>query len=588
MIPLLSSPLALLGLVAVPALAAIYLLRNRFRRHPVSSLILWQRQLHAKEGGRRVQRFQTLLPFILELIILVLLVIAAVDPLWRSRHVRPLVVVLDDSASMSAGKTVTPRKQALRALLGEIEAGGFYPVRFVLAGATPELLSAGTRPEEAEILPLLQANWTCLSPGAGIGAAIGMAGDVSGELSAILVVTDHAPPAIMDNGRIKWRSFGRPEPNAGFVNASRVRLDNRDRCLLEVENMSRDSVRTILTVNAGSPDGPESTVLNLGPHERTRKILELSSDAPELHASLSGDALSIDNEVSLLPCPPRRVKIRVDTRDKELNKLLHLALDASGMRSSVRGRPELLFTDLPVPRSVGTGTWVVRFVGTGNAKTYIGPFVVDTAHPVAEGIGFNGVAWGAAGTNNFGGMPVVMAGNIALITDVEDLLGDHTLYVRFDPEVSNVQDTPAWPSLIWNLMAWRTDELPGLKSTNCRLDDEVVYVADRSTKAVFVTAPDGSESEHEVRERRVHVHCTEPGVYKLEVGDLTYAFAANFLVAEESDISKCESGTWGDWKTPESLRKDYASFSWVFLLLALLILCAHLALIAGRGNRLSQ
>ena len=41
MIPLFTTPLALWGLLAIPALLAIYWLRNRFRRHPVSSLMLW-------------------------------------------------------------------------------------------------------------------------------------------------------------------------------------------------------------------------------------------------------------------------------------------------------------------------------------------------------------------------------------------------------------------------------------------------------------------------------------------------------------------------------------------------------------------
>jgi hypothetical protein len=51
MIPLLTYPLALIALAAVPALAAIYILRNRFRRRQVSSLLLWRFQVQAKSGG---------------------------------------------------------------------------------------------------------------------------------------------------------------------------------------------------------------------------------------------------------------------------------------------------------------------------------------------------------------------------------------------------------------------------------------------------------------------------------------------------------------------------------------------------------
>jgi hypothetical protein len=40
MIPFLTYPLAMIALASVPALAAIYILRNRFRRRQVSSLLL--------------------------------------------------------------------------------------------------------------------------------------------------------------------------------------------------------------------------------------------------------------------------------------------------------------------------------------------------------------------------------------------------------------------------------------------------------------------------------------------------------------------------------------------------------------------
>ena len=48
MLPVFLTPWALAGLVALPALAVIYYLRSRFRRQPVSSLMLWQRQREAR------------------------------------------------------------------------------------------------------------------------------------------------------------------------------------------------------------------------------------------------------------------------------------------------------------------------------------------------------------------------------------------------------------------------------------------------------------------------------------------------------------------------------------------------------------
>jgi hypothetical protein len=136
MLPFLTHPMALAGLAAaVPALVAIYWLRRRFRRYPVSSLMLWLDPRPPREGGSRLDRLQTPLLFFLELAALILLVLAAADPQVQSaQRARPLVVVLDDSFSMRAGGADSPRSRAIGALEQELRRSPRYSVRFVLAG----------------------------------------------------------------------------------------------------------------------------------------------------------------------------------------------------------------------------------------------------------------------------------------------------------------------------------------------------------------------------------------------------------------------------------------------------------------------
>ncbi|HEV2319102.1 MAG TPA: BatA domain-containing protein, partial [Verrucomicrobiae bacterium] len=83
MIPLLTYPLALIALATIPALAAIYILRNRFRRRQVSSLVLWRFHVQSKSGGAKIHRLQLPLLFFLELLALLLLVAAATGPRWK-------------------------------------------------------------------------------------------------------------------------------------------------------------------------------------------------------------------------------------------------------------------------------------------------------------------------------------------------------------------------------------------------------------------------------------------------------------------------------------------------------------------------
>src|SRR6185436_7127452 len=118
LMPFLTFPLALLALATVPALTAIYILRNRFRRRQVSSLMLWQFRVQSKEGGLKLHRLQLPLLFFLELLALLMLVTAAAGPHWNvPQSARPLIVVLDDSFSMRAVRNDRSARTSAREFL---------------------------------------------------------------------------------------------------------------------------------------------------------------------------------------------------------------------------------------------------------------------------------------------------------------------------------------------------------------------------------------------------------------------------------------------------------------------------------------
>ncbi len=102
--PVFSIPIAFIALLAVPLLVAIYFLRNRAKERQVSSLLFWLDVRQRWDGGQRIHKLQMPLLFVLELLAIFLLVMAAAKPLMRTGDAaRPLVIVLDDSFSLPAG-----------------------------------------------------------------------------------------------------------------------------------------------------------------------------------------------------------------------------------------------------------------------------------------------------------------------------------------------------------------------------------------------------------------------------------------------------------------------------------------------------
>src|SRR5437764_5754379 len=252
MLPVFTTPLALFGLLALPALAAIYLLHNRSRPRPVSSLLLWTDARVAPEGGRRVDRLRPPLAFWLELLALLLLVLAAAGPqVPANPGARPLVVVLDDSFSMLAGDPDSPRKRAADALLEELRRTPRGSVRLVLAGERPQVLGEGSR-RAAEVGSLLDG-WTCRAPAARLDPAIALALELGGAAATVLVLTDRAPEVPPGTGRLRWWAFGTARPNWALVNASRTPGPRGDRLLLEVANLAADPRSTTLRIESGTP-----------------------------------------------------------------------------------------------------------------------------------------------------------------------------------------------------------------------------------------------------------------------------------------------------------------------------------------------
>jgi hypothetical protein len=593
MLPLFTYPLAFWGLLAVPVLVGIYLLRNRFRRQPVSSLMLWLDPREPRQGGTRLRRLQTPLLFLLELLAILFLVLAAADPQVRaSQGARPLVVVLDDSFSMLAGGNDSAREQGIRALRAELRRHTPYSIRFILAGEAPQLLGEPVR-AAGEALDLLDG-WRCRAPASCLQESLTLAAELGGELALLLVVTDRGPPpnVVPEKGRLAWWAFGSPRPNRAIVNAARTARDGADRVLLEVANLAADPARTGLLVETAGGEVLRRSTLELKPGETRRVILQLKPDTPAVRARLDDDDLAIDNEVTLLPAPARPVGVAVEVADKVLRPLLLKALRAKRGANLAAARPALVFTDAAGKEAVGDA-WLVRFVLEKKATAYTGPFVLDRAHPLTEGLSLRGVIWGAGKGDQVEGAPVIMAGNVPLLTDTEVISGGedagaaggrHELRWRLRPERSTLPDSPDWPILIANIVDWRADRLPGLRRSNVRLGERVTLVLPPGHDSVRLAEPGGGARKLPVQARQVSARAGEVGIYEFATPDKRYRFTANALSREESDLRECESGRWGDWLDETSLRLEYRGVAWLALLVVLGVLAAHLYLVARQGR----
>ena len=593
-------PWAFFGLLALPALAAIYWLRQRARRRPVSSLLLWRDAPVARASGRRFERFEGGRTFLLELLVLALLVLAAAGPRLPAREARrPLVAVLDDSLSMravSAAGAPTARQAAADALLRELENGRHGAVTLVAAGERPRVLGdAGTVDDATGDVAERLTRWRAMSHAADLASAVALASDLGGGRARLLVLSDRPPEEPPASGRLVWWAFGRAAPNLAVVGAMRGSGGNdaaTDGCLVEVANYSPRPAVARLTAAMGEEAPEPVSRLEIGAGEVTRVRFAVPSGR-EARLRLTGDdgdALALDDEAILLPKRGRSVRVSLEIADAGLRRLIEGALDASERAVMTADRVELVITDAAaggrtaggVPAGGVPATWRLRLVTREPATPYLGPFVLDRGHALTAGLSLDGVIWAAAaaaGGESAGepaGEPVITAGDAALLTERESAGGRRVLTLFWRPELSSLQRTPNWPILWWNLLEWRARSLPGARAANLRLGAEAVVGLASADGDAELELPDGTRRRLNGPGGRLTIRAEHLGIHRLRHGGRSDRWAVNALAAEESDLRHVASGRWGDWSDDAAQRWRRRGVGWIPLLLSAAGLVLHL------------
>ncbi len=588
-------PWALLGLLALPALATIYWLRQRARRRPVSSLLLWREAPRRRASGRRFERFEAGRLFPLELLILTLLAVAAAGPrLALQGAQRPLIVVLDDSFSMLVGGDSSPKNAAVQALRRELASGRHGAVTLIAAGERPQVLDGGATSADAVAERLDQ--WRASSPAAQLEPAIALAAEIGSDLedrAGLLVLTDREPsdrdlPAA---GGLAWWAFGRGASNLALVGAVRRpegRGGSSDICLLEVANYSPQSVKLQLEVAVAEKSfvGGEELEIAAGdigrlrlpvPHEEVVRV-RIGGIEPSGKVI---DALELDDQVVLLPERKRGVRVALEIDNEGLRRQIREALTAAEraiLLPEASDRVELVISDR-VGSESAPATWRLRLNSSGSVKPYLGPFVLDRGHPLTAGLSLDGVIWGAgqdAGDGSVGD-PVITAGDVTLLADRATVDHRHDLTLYWSPDQSTLQRTPNWPILWWNLLEWRARSVPGVLMANQRLGSEVTVGLAEAAGEAELELPDGSRRRWTRPGQSLAIRTEQLGIHRLHHGGRTDRWAVNALAAEESDLRRAKSGRWGGWNERRATGRESRSVAWVLLLAATAGGVLHLA-----------
>ncbi len=487
------APLAIAGLLFVPAVIAMYLLKLRRDEALVPSTLLWQKLVADVEANAPWQKLRRSLLLLLQLLLVIILVLLAARPFVE----RPaglagdLVLVIDTSASMQATDVVPNRLEAAKKSaidsLKDLPAGG--KVSVIAAGRTARVIANGT-----DNLGNVKQAIAGIAPTSDIGD-LGDALRLASALAArsgdaeILVATDAAlanPPTGALEAPVRVLQVGRETKNeaivalavrtspsglshSAFISVANTGMEMASRRVeLYADGVLRDSRKldldpqrkTDISIDdIDDPDHPASVI----------EVRLVANGQPEGDGAGAPDALAVDDRAwAVVPPAGLRTVLLVGEGDPYLEtalsylpdtELYGVAPDDYGPGTKVELFDLVIFEgwlpdELPAkpilaiapPESSAlgtvTGTLTNPGIGTLDATNPILRYVDLTTTHIAEAQRMELPAWAQPVIPGPGTSPLLYAGTLD---------GRPAAVLTFEPRRSDLPLQVAFPVLLANL-----------------------------------------------------------------------------------------------------------------------------------------
>ena len=577
------APLALIGLLALPVIVAFYMLRLRRRDHPVGSTFLWQQLVRDVEANAPWQRLRFSWLLLVQLLIAVIVVLAAARPFSTSESdlAANVVLIVDTSASMATTADGEDRMALARERAAEVV--GRLPqdgrVTVVAAADTADVLVSETDDHDAA-LDAIDGIAASQLPGDLTDAfALSSALARRDTDSTVVVVTDASSDVLPEVGvgaPVVVERVGSTDGNQAIAAVSALRRAGGAQLdlFVAVSNPSANEATRRLEIYADDAlvDARELTI---PPEQRSEVLISsVPSNARTVEARLAaGDALATDDRAfAIVPAEETTRALLVGGSNAYLENALALlprlelyAVDGDGYEEAVEeaeadGTPYgLIVFDGFVPEEPPTvPALYVNPADDGDFGTVEGridnPAVdrTDPEEPLLRFVDLSTVHVGRAREiEPSDGMRAVVSTPAGLpLVAVGEATGRRLALIGFDLAESDLPLQVAFPLLTSNLVDYLLPASEGVLPSSMRLGEPLTVSVDpRIERATITTvAAEGVAERAEVPV--VGGALTLPGAEQIglrevtavsDIPDLAGASlgrtAVNLFSADESDVA---------------------------------------------------
>ncbi|MFQ3631705.1 vWA domain-containing protein [Roseiflexus sp.] len=530
-------PLGLLALLALPIIVLLHFLRERRRRVPTPSLLLWA-NLPRRVEGERSRRLPLTLLLLLHLLIAALLGVALGGPQIAGAltpDARHTAIILDTSTSMAAVDGGASRfeqaRQRARAIVASTSPGD--RITLIAAGPRAQIVASGDDPF------LITAALGRLQPG-GVGMALDEAltlaeAALDPQFSRrIVVLTDSAlPPQPARDVLVplEWQTIGSNIPNRAIIAFASRPWGGRLQVYVRVANHEAAPFNGTLRLFSDAQVVAEERVA-IAPNGETEVSWTLTGRHGALRAVIDGnDALPQDDSAYLSVSQGRPIlALLVSNEPATLRRALEaipgvtvaVTTPSAYATAPERAAADLTIFDGSLPETWPPGAILAIAPPPGSSLLSIAPDVreLETGKPLQqrgrtlEGLEFGGVVFGAVRqveTPQWAEVQLA-SGNLPLI--LRGRVDNHEIAVwTFNPASSNLTTRLAFPLLVARTVR---DLAPPPLPQAVRAGEPLIIRPDPRTTTLRLRGPNDQAITIPAASVVTLDTLVEPGLYQVE------------------------------------------------------------------------
>jgi Ca-activated chloride channel homolog len=532
-----ANPIGLLGLLSIPAIIVLHMLRERSKHYRVSSLSLWS-FLDIEVRGSRLRKIPLTRLLLLDLSIALLLSLAWAQPhitlLLNGRSVHQIMILLDVSSSMLAEDIVPSRfsQAQLKAISLISSLGPRDSATVVTFGSTVKWIGNTSDSTVSEILNRI-TNLQAGETGNALPEALALAlsvhdPEIPFELHILTDAAFSKIPSFDESESITWHIFSKESANQAVLRLSSYQInENQHQLFASIANFSTQPANRVISLLVDEVP-VDSTTLKLNPESIVSQVWTVAGKPDVVNVILSGgDYLPQDDVASLGMHKGGLIRVALVTDspspvDRALHSIPNVTLRILSPREYFPGMQfDIVVFRQTVPEEWPNGVILVLDPPKENHLLEVEDLVSIEALPVVEpdplldGVDLSGISlknvWKLKSFPE-STVPLIKSGDLPILA--RTAVGNSTVYLLLaDLDSGNLTRHPVFPILIDNLIqSVIQNPLPSALDTGLPLS----LLSPVEYPFMKLTLPDGNSFEFG-RERPTFFQQTQVhGVYRIE------------------------------------------------------------------------